>query len=109
MTEATDSTGFGWLSDMRFILGCAFIAFMLVIFSVVEAWSLSQTATRTQVAATIGRLDPSCRTIVGMRMQTRLVEQGRPLTRGEMKEVVEGVKSCNAINAQLSGLTDNIE
>ena len=104
--EETLNAPRGWLGQSRVILGAVLIVVILTAFSAIEAWSLSQPATRAEISSRINEMEPACRPIVGIRMRARLVDEGRPLTRREMHRIVDDVSSCGAINEQLSGLED---
>lgn len=94
-----------WIQpDSRLAAGIAGLVAIIVTFSAINAWSLAQPATRQEVAQTMTSLDPACRPIVGIRLRTKLVQTGRPLTRREMSAVVNDVTACPAINEQLAGI-----
>lgn len=105
MTQNTSSPAWGGY-DSRLIAGFLAILTIILTFSAINAWSMSQPATRQEVARSIIDLDPACRPIVGIRLRSRLVQTGRPLTRREMNAVVSDVSACPAINDQLAGLDE---
>jgi len=104
--EQTDRAGDGWLKDPRLLYGILAGTFLLVMLSVINAWSQAQPATRSEISQTIANLDPACRPIVSVRMRDRLVREGKPLTRREMEEITSGITSCKDINEQLDGLAE---
>lgn len=71
-----------------------------------QTWSLSRTASRSEVAETIRQLESGCRSIAITRMQGKILNEGRPMTRRELQNTVKSIESCQEINDQLSGMKD---
>lgn len=71
-----------------------------------DGWWSTTTASRTDVASAMGALDPACRPVVAARFKDKIVREGRPLDRGEMRDLVGGVHDCAQIDQQIAGLGD---
>jgi HAMP domain-containing protein len=79
---------------------------LLAMVAAYNSWSSGRTASRSDVATAMGSLDPSCRPLVAARMRDRLIREGRPLERGEVSGLAQGLRDCADIGQQLAGLGD---
>lgn len=77
---------------------------LLAVIAVYNSWSSGRVATRSDVAAAMGALDPSCRPLVAARVRERLIREGRPLDRGEVRDMTQALRDCADIGQQLAGL-----
>ncbi len=79
---------------------------MMAVIAAYNSWSSGRVATRSDVVAAMGSLDPSCRPLIAARVRGRLIREGRPLDRGEVRDMTRGLRDCADIGQQLAGLGD---
>jgi len=71
-----------------------------------HSWAMAQPSTRGEVSQAIAKLEPACKPIVQARFRARLVDEGRPLTRSEVKDITKGIRDCDTIDQQIAGLRE---
>jgi CO/xanthine dehydrogenase FAD-binding subunit len=87
-------------------IGAAGVGAILLTLAGVENWSMGQPSTRSEVSQVVAKLTPACRPILQTRFKQKIVQEGRPLTRREVDGLADGIRDCDRIDQQVSGLND---
>lgn len=95
----------GWRPTTRTAaIGLAGLALLILIIGLFHHWSQGQISSRGEVQRAVSQLEPACRPILEERFKEKLVKDGKPLTRGEVRELTSGIEDCEKINQQMSAL-----
>ena len=105
-SASTPATETWQVTSRTLVVGLAGLALVAMLIAAIHHWSQGQVPNQAEVRQTVARLTPACRPIIQARFRMRLIREGRPLTRGEVEDMVEGITDCDAINQQMSGLQD---
>ena len=93
------------ISDkVKLLMGVGSLVAVLLVVAGFHHLARAQTASRNDVQGIVSRLPDACHGLMELKFQARLVDEGRPLTRGEVADIAKDVRNCDLINDQIDGL-----
>lgn len=99
------SAGLREISDkIKLILGVGSLVAILLVAAGFHHLARAQTASRNDVQGIVSKLPDECQSLMELKFRARLVDEGRPLTRGEVTDLAKDVRNCDLINDQIDGL-----
>ncbi len=90
--------------NLKLLMGAGFLVAVLMVVAGFHHLARAQTASRNDVHGIVSKLPDECQSLMELKFRARLVDEGRPLTRGEVADLAKDVRNCDQINDQIDGL-----